>query len=373
MACAALLVGCTGPTEEPGEGLRALLGDASLRGSAPGSRPDLGAEAGFAKADQPRVFQFPRDHGPHPMFRSEWWYLTGVLATAEGREFGVQFTLFRQGLAPRLDIAPITGAEAWRGAQIYMGHVAVSDVVARRHWHEERFARGHPAVAGVVAEPFEAHIDGWRLVSQGEDFWPLRLVSRGQRFDIDLVLSATKPVVRQGEEGLSRKGPDNASYYYSIPRIGAEGAIAIDGATYRVAGSAWLDREWSTSVLAPEYVGWDWFALHLDNGEDLMLYRMRRRDGKTDEYNSGALIDAEGRVHLLASRDFSLQVERTWRGWPVAWRLTSQVPTAKEWRIRAMFEDQVMDTLVRYWEGAVIVQDRDRERVGHGYMELTGY
>lgn len=369
LACLALVAGCADPAEEAGDGLRTLLGEATVRGSAPASRPD----ETFARAERVREFSFPRDHGPHPTFRSEWWYLTGILATAEGREFGVQFTLFRQSLAPRDNPVATVGTAAWRSGQAYMGHVAVSDVAARRHWHEERLARGHPAIAGVAAEPFQAHIDGWRLASEGEAFWPLRLVGRTKHFAIDVAMSATKPVVLQGEQGLSRKGPHNASYYYSIPRIDAVGTIAIQGATYRVAGSAWLDREWSTSVLAPEYAGWDWFALRLGDGRDLMLYRMRRRDGRTDDYNSGTLIDTYGRAQVLTSRDFSLQVAERWHRWPVAWRLTLHEPTPSKWRIRAMFEDQVMATSVRYWEGAVTVEDNDGKRIGSGYMELTGY
>ena len=331
------------------------------------------AGAGFAKAKRPIQFVFPRDHGPHPAFRSEWWYVTAVLADAEGRQFGVQFTLFRQGLEPRTrEQAAPKGAAAWRSGQIFMGHAAISDVAGRRHWQDERLVRGHPALAGARASPFEVHIENWRLASVGERFWPLRLKVATRRFDIDLTLTGTKPIVAQGEGGLSRKGPDNASYYYSIPRIDARGSLTIDGAAHVVRGSAWLDREWSTSVLATEYAGWDWFALHLDDGRDLMFYRMRRLDGRPDDYNSGAMIDAEGQAHILAAADFSLTVEERWRGWPVAWRLTLR-GEQRPFAIRAAFEDQVMDTAVRYWEGVVHVDGDDGNRLGTGYMELTGY
>ena len=364
LAWAALLAGCgTAPEQQPRAALSALR---STLGSADSA-------AGFAKAERPVPFVFPRDHGPHPAFRSEWWYVTAVLADAEGRQFGVQFTLFRQGLAPRRRARVATqGAAAWRSGQIFMGHVAISDVAARRHWQSERLARGHPALAGVRASPFKAHIEGWQLASAGERFWPLRLNAATRRFAIDLTLTGAKPIVAQGEGGLSRKGPNNASYYYSIPRIDAHGSLTIDGVAHAVRGGAWLDREWSTSALAAEYAGWDWFALRLDDGRDLMLYRMRRLDGQPDDYNSGAMIDAEGRARILAAADFSLTAEQRWREWPVAWRLTLR-GEPRAFVVRAAFEDQVMDTAVRYWEGVVDVADERGKRLGVGYMELTGY
>ena len=360
---AALLVGCAdAPERPPGVELAALRTTASV---------DVGE--GFAKAERPVAFVFPRDHGPHPAFRSEWWYLTAVLADAEGRELGVQFTLFRQGLeARRHEQTASTGAAAWRSGQIYMGHAAVSDVAARRHWQDERLVRGHPALAGAQASPFKAHIEGWQLASVGERFWPLRLAVATPPFDIDLHLAGARAIVAQGEDGLSRKGPDNASYYYSIPRIDAHGSVTIDGDSRSVRGSAWLDREWSTSVLAAEYAGWDWFALRLDDGRDLMLYRMRRQDGQPDDYNAGAAIDGAGKARILGATDFSLTVQDTWREWPVAWRLTLR-GEQRPFTIRAAFEDQVMETAVRYWEGVVHVHDDDGNRLGDGYMELTGY
>ena len=163
----------------------------------------------------------------------------------------------------------------------------------------------------------------------------------------------------QGERGLSWKGPDNASHYYSVPRIDAHGLLAAGGERHAVRGRAWLDREWSTSLLAPAYDGWDWFGLHLDDGRNLMLFRLRRNDGAPDDYS------AEGVA--LAATD-------RWRGWPVAWDLTLDRGAETELlRIRAAFEDQVMDTSVRYWEGVVHVKNSSGQRIGDGYMELTGY
>lgn len=373
MALGHLLAGCGEAARSPvttSAGNEAATTDRSGLPALLGAGP---AAAGFALAEQPVPFAFPRDHGAHPAFRSEWWYVTAVLADLDRREFGVQFTLFRQGLTPRRHVAQTTeGAAAWRTGQAYMGHIAVSDVAARRHRHEERLARGHPALAGVATQPFKAHIEGWRLISVGKNTWPLRLQADGREIGFDLALSPTKPVVLHGQQGLSRKGADNASYYYSFVRINASGRIVVGGETHEVYGVAWLDHEWSTSVLAPEYAGWDWFALRLDDGRDLMLFRLRRHDGAVDDYNAGTLIHAVGETSALTADDFALTEEDRWRRWPVVWRLALS-ESAERFVIRAAFADQVMDTSVTYWEGVVHVEDESGQRIGSGYMELTGY
>lgn len=365
----ALLGGCerpaSAPSPQPIGGLRGALGDEDV--------------AGFALAERPIDFVFPQDHGPHPEFRSEWWYLTGVLATAAGRRFGVQFTLFRQALRPNLAVEQPAG---WRTGQAYLGHFAIADVAARRHWHAERLARGHPALAGVEVEPFAAHIDGWRLASVGNGFWPLRLqartAGRGDTLALaaDLRLNATRPIVLQGEGGLSRKGPGGASYYYSVPRIEAKGTVAVGGDRHQVAGVAWLDREWTTGVLERQYAGWDWFALHLADGRDLMVCQLRRRDGARSRYDFGALTDAGGNTRILGAKDFRLTPIDHWRAWPTAWRLTlhgGAGEPAETLLIRAAFPDQVMALSVVYWEGVVEVASAAGAAAGSGYMELTGY
>ena len=367
-AAAALLVGCTEPEGDAAPGLRAILGSAD------------GAGTGFAQADRIREFVFPADHGPHGAYRSEWWYLTTVVsttgtATQSGvREFGVQFTLFRQGLQARPGEPPVAGdgPEAWRTGQGYMAHVALSDITARRHLAAERFSRGHPALAGARADPFRVYLDDWQLASTGDGFSPLRLTVVTDDFSADLSLAATRPAILQGESGLSRKGPDNASYYYSVPRIEARGEIVVGGSSHEVRGLAWMDREWSTSVLGEAYKGWDWFALHFDDGRDLMLYRLRRLDGHTDDYNAGSLGD--GKVsRTLTADDFSLTPIEHWRGWPVAWNLVLRGNEPQQYVVRAAIKDQVMDTAVRYWEGVAHLEDDDGQRRGAGYMELTGY
>ncbi len=363
-----LLLGCTEPERDAARSLRSILGSADQ------------TTAGFARADRIREFAFPADHGPHPAYRSEWWYLTAVVSTAgtatqpSGREFGVQFTLFRQGFEARSGetLIPQDGPEAWRTGQGYMAHVALSDIAARRHLAAERFSRGHPALAGARADPFRVHLDDWQLASTGDGVSPLRLTVATTDFSADLFLTATRPAILQGESGLSRKGPDNASYYYSVPRIDARGELVVGGSSHAVGGLAWIDREWSTSVLGDAYQGWDWFALHFDDGRDLMLYQLRRIDGQADAYNAGSLGDGEVSRTLTAG-DFSLTPIKHWRGWPVAWQLVLRGDEPEQYVIRAAINDQVMDTAVRYWEGVAHLEDDQGRRRGAGYMELTGY
>ena len=203
--------------------------------------------AGFEVADRVVPFRFPEDHGPHPDFRSEWWYLTVALRSATGDEFGVQFTLFRQALRPAGPQAP---EDPWRSRQVYLGHLAVTDVRGQRHHEAERLARGHPRLAGARATPFAAWIEGWRLASEDASFLPLRLTGATNDFAVDLVFTDAGPPMPQGDRGLSPKGPDQASHYYSIPRLRAAGTLRLPQQTVPVSGLGWMDREWSTSVLA---------------------------------------------------------------------------------------------------------------------------
>ncbi|MXY52961.1 MAG: carotenoid 1,2-hydratase [Gammaproteobacteria bacterium] len=354
--------GCTEPVAEGGR-LSTVLGGEELDG--------------FRRATMPASIEFPRDHGAHPDFRSEWWYFTAVLHDARGRDFGVQFTLFRQALLPH------SGRGPWRTAQVYMGHLAVSDVEAGIHHQAERLVRGHPRLAGVSHVPnvpaapapaskasFAAWIEGWRLASVSTAFLPMTLIAEDAKIGLDLHLEQTKPIVLQGDAGFSAKGPANASYYYSVPRLAVSGTVRVAGDSHEVTGRGWLDREWSTSVLAREYAGWDWFALQLDDGRDFMLYQLRRRDGAQDAYNGATAIDPGGDAKRLDPADVRLTATHSWRGWPVRWELSVG---DERFAIVAAFDDQVMETFVRYWEGLVWVESESGERLGSGYMELTGY
>ena len=331
----------------------------------------LGAESvdgGFERAEQPRPFVFPVDHAAHPDYRSEWWYLTLVLE-AQGRTYGVQFTLFRQALFPassRPDAGP------WDNGQFYLAHFALTDVHRGVHREFERFSRGHPQLAGTRAEPFAAWIEDWRLEALGDGF---RLVAGDTGHGVSVDLSPQKAMVLRGEEGLSRKGPGQASFYYSIPRLRATGELVFDGVTHSVQGLGWFDREWSTSMLDEAQVGWDWFALMLDSGEDLSVFQLRRSDGARDPFDHGVIVAEDGRVKPLAPDSFRLTPLQFWRDdrmvrWPVVWSLEVQ---DRRYTVKAMVDDQRMDTLITYWEGVVEVLDEDGASVGAGYMELTGY
>ena len=328
------------------------------------------SEAGFLAADAVQPFAFPRDHGAHPRFRQEWWYLTAALEDpSAGEEYGVQFTLFRRALAADAGQGP------WRSAQVFLGHFALTDVERERHVEAERFARGHPRLAGVRSAPFAAWIEGWRLESTGASTWPMRLRARAEMFGVDLVLRETRPPVPQGDRGLSTKGPGAGAYYYSVPRLAIEGSLRIGERRVGVRGLGWFDREWSTSALDAEQVGWDWFALQLDDGRSLMAYQIRRRDGERGAYDQGVLISPDGSLRTLAGTDFSLSAERVWRDdagtrWPLRWRLEVG---DEVFVVDAAIEDQVMDTSIRYWEGLVRVSDPLARDLGRGYMELTGY
>ena len=359
LAALVCLSGCGDPHGPTGVGalrVTTLLGEPS--------------EAGFLTADAVRPFVFPRDHGAHPRFRQEWWYLTATLEDpSAGDEYGVQFTLFRRALAAHAGDGP------WRSAQAFLGHFALTDVERERHFEAERFVRGHPRLAGVRSTPFAAWIEGWRLESSGASTWPMRLRARAETFGVDLVLRETRPPVPQGDRGLSSKGPGAGSYYYSVPRLAIEGTLRIGDREVETRGLGWFDREWSTSALGAEQIGWDWFALQLDDGRSLMAYQIRRRDGERGAYDQGVLVSADGGVRRLGVADFSLSPERVWRDragtrWPIRWRVAVGDDV---FVVDAAIADQVMDTSIRYWEGLVRVSDPLARDLGRGYMELTGY
>jgi predicted secreted hydrolase len=339
----------------------------------------LGGEdsAGFARATRLREFRFPADHGPHPDYRSEWWYLTGNLADAAGRRFGYQWTLFRFALRPR---APHRRS-AWATRDIYLGHLAVTDV-ARGAFHAfERISRGALGLAGAQARPFRAWIDGWSLsAQQTPGVWQVQgTAAQGTR--LALRLKPVKPVVLQGDHGLSRKSatPGNASYYYSLPRLATSGTLTLDGVAYAVTGTSWLDREWSTSALEADQSGWDWFGLQLDDDTELMYYRLRRDGSGIDPYSSGVFVDPRGEAHALGPDDVGVEVRQTWQSphgarYPIRWHLS--IPgMALEIDAAALVPDQELDLALRYWEGAVRLSGTRAGRPvgGYGYVELTGY
>ncbi len=331
---------------------------------------------GFERALGPRAFAFPEDHGPHERFKLEWWYFVGNLATVDGRRFGFQLTFFRQAMAPE---TPERGS-AWATAQLYMAHFALSDVDGGRFHSFERVSRGALGLAGARAAPFEVRLEDWRAASAGSGLLPLELRAQDGEVALELTLTNAKPLVLQGEAGLSRKSaePGSASYYYSFTRLPASGTVRLGESSWEVTGDAWLDREWSTSGLGDDHLGWDWFALQLDNGRDLMCYRLRRRAGGDEPFSHGALVEPGGGKRHLRREDFELTVLDHWRSprgsvYPSRWRLW--VPGELDLEIEPLLADQELDVSFRYWEGAVTVRGIGDSRAvsGRGYVELVGY
>lgn len=335
-------------------------------------------DRGYARAIEPREFRFPEDHGPHPEFRTEWWYYTGNLETAEGRRFGFQLTFFRSALAPEMP----ERASAWATRQVYLAHFAVTDVQGERFHSFERWSRGAAGLAGSAGEPFRVWVEDWSAEAVGGQAPPMRISAREGEVGIDLTLQHGKPPVLQGDRGLSQKSAErgNASYYYSLTRMPAAGTVHVPGGSFPVSGLVWMDREWSTSSLGKNQVGWDWFALQLSGGREVMLYRLRRKDGSADPASSGTVIGPGGESRRLALADFTLEDLDRWRSprsgaeYPSRWRL--RIPSeGLDVEIRPLLLDQELDVSFLYWEGAVgISGTRSGEPVaGRGYVELTGY
>ncbi|AMZ69674.1 MULTISPECIES: lipocalin-like domain-containing protein [Pseudomonas] len=314
-----------------------------------------------------RVFSFPADHGIHEGFRIEWWYVTANLKDAQGHEFGVQWTLFRSAL----NAAPQAGG--WRNQTIWLGHAAVTSATV--HHAAERYARGGVGQAGVRTTPFEAWIDDWRFGTRTTGVDPLadmQLQARDPRFSYALRLTSTRPLVLQGDHGFSQKSEQGqASYYYSQPFFQASGELEIDGQRYAVSGPAWLDREWSSQPLSANQTGWDWFSLHLDSGEHLMLYRMRHKDGAP--YLTGTWIDAQGQAQTLHAGQISLapleSAKVAGRSMPVRWSI--KIPARQlDVTTQPLNPNAWMNLQIPYWEGPVRLNG---SHVGNGYLEMTGY
>lgn len=336
------------------------------------------ADTGFARAHAPRPLAFPDDHGSHPEFRTEWWYYTGNLSAADGRRYGYQLTFFRIGLAatrtPR--------GSRWAAHDAWMAHFAVTDVSAGRFHARHRLARGALDLAGAAARPFRVWLEDWSAAATDPAASSMRLVARDGDVALELDLRATKPPALQGDRGWSRKGaePGNASYYYSLTRLDTRGHVSVGAERVAVAGTSWMDREWSTSALGAGQVGWDWFALQLDDGRDVMIYRLRRADGSADPFSAGSLVAADGTTTRLGAGDVGVEVLDWWTSsrtkvrYPARWRLS--IPREDvTLEIAPRIAEQEWTEPVRYWEGAVAVRGTARTRpvAGEGYVELVGY
>ncbi|WP_264213617.1 lipocalin-like domain-containing protein [Leisingera thetidis] len=323
----------------------------------------LGTEAeGFALPQRGHRLSFPDDHGPHPDFRIEWWYLTANLEGGDGRDYGIQWTLFRSALAPG-------EAEGWQSPQIWMAHAAVT--AADQHLYAERIARGGTGQAGVMPEPFEAWIGNWQMRATGDALETLQLTAAGNAFSYALELAADGPMVLHGEDGYSVKSASGqASYYYSQPHYRVSGTLHFPDGPVEVTGHGWLDREWSSHPLAGDQSGWDWFSLRFDSGDKLMGFVLR---GESGDFSSGTWIPEDGAAEPLPPGAFRAEPLETTdvqgREIPIRWKAVLP-DKGVSIEIQALNPQSWMGTSFPYWEGPVSVTGTHS---GKGYLEMTGY
>ncbi len=312
----------------------------------------------FARPMPNPTFTFPEDHGPHPEYRIEWWYITANLRDENGVDYGLQWTLFRTAFAPE------AGA-GWTAPQVWMGHAAVT--MPQAHFVTERLARGGIGQAGVIAVPFEAWIDEWRFAGSMEQ---ATLSAAGPEFGYDMTLTATGPLVFHGDGGYSVKSVgDQASYYYSQPFYDISGTLHLPQGDVSVSGEAWLDREWSSQPLAEDQTGWDWFSLSFDGGAKMMGFRLRGNE----TYTAATWIEADGTTTALPQGAFQAEPLKTTavdkRDVPTTWAV--RLPDKGiDVTVQAVNPNAWMATSVPYWEGPVQISG---SHTGRGYLEMTGY
>ena len=328
----------------------------------------------YETADGAIPFEFPRDHGAHDRFKTEWWYYTGNLKTDTGRHFGYQLTFFRQGLA--CEVAPPgENTSEWQTRQLYFAHFAVTDTREKRFHSGMRMNRDSLGISGALSDPFEVWIDDWQVT---EKEGVLMMSARHERVSVQLQLTREKPMILQGDNGFSRKGRDdfNASYYYSLPRLATRGDIRIEDITYPVTGLSWFDHEWSTSALSADVVGWDWFSVHLDDGRDLMVCRVRNAEGAANGYGFGSVSRVDGSFVILSEDEFQIRVTDHWKSpesgttYPSSWEIL--VPDHDiSLNVVPVIPNQEHVRLFAYWEGAARFEGDSVS--GMGYVEMTGY
>lgn len=324
-------------------------------------------------------YQFPRDHFSHPEYRTEWWYYTGNLRSADGHRFGFELTFFRQGASRQ----PLRNVD-WGVQDLYLAHFAVSDLDAQKFYYSERVNRAGPGIAGISEQAERVWNGNWQA-QWVNDAQQLQAIA--EDFSIRLTLKSNKRPVIHGQHGVSQKGAGagHASHYISLTRLITTGTIEVGGRSYDVRGASWMDHEFSTDSLAAGEVGWDWLSIQLNDNTELMLYRLRHKDGTADPYSSGTYTDAEGRSIFLGVHDFSMQaLGEVWTSpksqarYPVAWRVT--IPAlALDLQIRTPMQSQELDGKTRlspsYWEGAIDISGKRGSSPisGAGYLEMTGY
>lgn len=333
---------------------------------------------GYEKALTVKEFKFPEDHGPHKSFKTEWWYFTGNLEDEKQRKFGYQLTIFRNNIDPNYS----NDTKSWSSNQIYMGHFAISDIKNSKFYSYENFQRGSKELAGAEAKPLKVWLNNWEILSKKENSsFPILLNVAHGDVSLNLELLPNKKIVLQGNQGLSQKSPEagNASYYYSFTDLLSSGEIKIKGQSFKVKGKSWMDREWSTSALSENQEGWDWFALQLSDGYDLMYYQLREKD-KVSETSLGSFVSPSSIKTTIDANEIDIEVldyyksKESKRKYPSKWRLR----IAKEdldITITPFMENQEHQFTYSYWEGAVSIKGihQGQKVNGKGYVELTGY
>jgi predicted secreted hydrolase len=334
----------------------------------------------WQRADGPWSWSFPRDHGAHPGFKTEWWYFTGNLRDAARRRFGYQLTIFRQGV----QFTPAQTRSRWAVRDFYFGHFAISDIEGNSFHTQEKVSRGALDEARATVGRMDVAIGNW-TIRQGADE-SIEVKAAEPDMGIDLRERPLQPLVLEGIDGLSRKaqGAGQASYYYSYPRLDTTGQLRLDGKTFAVSGLSWFDHEFSTSSLGPDEAGWDWFCLQLDNNEEVMLYAMRDKSGAIDPVSEGTWIGADGKAHRLPPGSFSIARTGSWHSaatgatYPAGWHVVVPGHGADLTVSPAMADQELrlgkMGAL-DYWEGACSAKGTvaGRPVTGDGYTELTGY
>jgi predicted secreted hydrolase len=324
-------------------------------------------------------FEFPRDHFDHPDFQTEWWYYTGNLKSANGHRYGFELTFFRQAVSR----GP-TQAATWDVKDIYLTHLALSDLDGQKFYHSERTNRAGPGIAGVSAPSARIWNGNWQIQWEGAD---QKLQAIDNQFQLHLTLHPEKPPVIHGENGVSQKseGAGHASYYFSLTRLAASGQLELNGETFKVSGLAWMDHEFFTHQLESSQIGWDWLSLQLEDNTELMLFRIRRKDGSLDPFSAGTYVDAQGKSTHLRANDFILQpLGESWTSpvthatYPIAWKIVIpklEIELEAHTSLAAQEFPGKTKVAPSYWEGAIQLGGHHGKSPlgGVGYLEMTGY
>ncbi|MES2190246.1 MAG: carotenoid 1,2-hydratase [Pseudomonadota bacterium] len=319
-----------------------------------------------------KTLTFPRDRGAHPDFRTEWWYITGQ-ATSGKRVFGFQLTFFRSRVESTQCMTSKFAAK-----QLVFAHAAMTDVDGKKLWHDQRISREGFGVASASETDMNIRLRDWSLESKGAQY-TANLVSND--FAIRLQFSETQPVLLQGKQGLSRKGPEEkqASYYYSQPQLATTGTLQVKGQSFEVTGKAWLDHEWSQELLHSAATGWDWIGMNLDDGSALTAFRLRDKAGDA-LWDGGSFRAPKGDVYVFTRGEVIFKPTRLWKSpltqttYPVEWMVRTP---ADFYTVKAVIDNQELDSRQStgsiYWEGLSELIDSNGKRVGSGYLEMTGY